>query len=366
LAIEKGWGPKLTGRLADYANASKGTVLLGDIQAYMMKEHAKPSDRRQDIIHPSEMAKEGWCPRSTYYRIKACREASDPFLKPPENIGVQLLNIFDEGHNIHHKWQTRIRNMGDLWGNWACGFCGYITECHLFDENKFCEYCERSGRIDIYQEVPLHAEQYLIHGHADGAIPRLKSLIEIKSVGTGTVRISAPDIYAANTEGAMIDLQGLWKDIKKPFPEHINQGQLYLTLCSLMGLEYDQIIFIYESKYNQGVKEFVVKYDPDYCDNMLKQASIITNALEGCYPNGEDCPICEHKNLDYPFICECTDPVKCPTGATCKDCEKYSGTEKSDSKRVGESEHGQRTESPRTAIRRRPGSSSRIVRPSRS
>jgi len=42
----------------------------------------------------------------------------------------------------------------------------------------------------------------------------LKSLIEIKSVGTGTVRISAPDIYAANTEGAMIDLQGLWKDIK--------------------------------------------------------------------------------------------------------------------------------------------------------
>jgi len=100
--LKKAGDQKLTGRLADYANASKGTVLLGDIQAYMMKEHAKPSDRRQDIIHPSEMAKEGWCPRSTYYRIKACREASDPFLKPPENIGVQLLNIFDEGHNIHH------------------------------------------------------------------------------------------------------------------------------------------------------------------------------------------------------------------------------------------------------------------------
>lgn len=362
MAIEKGWGPKLTGRLADYANASKGTILLGDIQAHMMKEHAKPSDRRQDIIHPSEMAKENWCPRSTYYRIKACREASDPFLKPSESIGVQLLNIFDEGHHIHDKWQKRLQKMGDLCGDWKCLVCG--ASWTGLDTFACPERCGSRADKHIYHEVPLHAEQYLIHGHADGAIPRLKSLIEIKSVGTGTVRIAAPDIYAANTEGSMIDLQGLWKDIKKPFPEHINQGQLYLTLCSLMGLEYDQIIFIYESKYNQGVKEFVVKYDPDYCDNMLKQANIITNALAGCNPNGEDCPICEHKNLDYPFICECTDPVKCPTG-TCKDCEIYSGTEKSDSKRVGESDDGKRTESSRTTIRRRPGSSSRIVRPPR-
>lgn len=334
--IKSGWGPKLTGRLADYTNASKGTLLLGDIQAHMMKEHAKPSTRRQDIIHPSELAKTGWCPRSTYYRIKACREASDPFLKPAESVGVQLLNIFDEGHNIHHKWQTRLQKMGDLWGNWCCP-CGDGNWKNCLPPVCGCN----SSESPIYREVPLSAEQYLIYGHADGAIPRLKSLIEIKSVGPGTIRISAPDIYAAYTEGAMIDLQGLWKAVKEPFPEHISQGQLYLTLCNFMGLDYDQIIFIYEAKFNQGVKEFVVKYDPEFCNKILKSCTEINIALNG----------------------EGSVPL-CPTGS-CKDCEKYNGTKKLDTEGLGDIELPEGTKSTRKTLRRSSGTSTRIIRTSR-
>jgi len=334
-AIGKGWGVKLTGRLADYANASKGTLLLGDIQAHMMKEHAKPSNRRQDIIHPSELAKSDWCPRSTYYRIKACREADNPYLKPTASTGVQLLNIFDEGHYIHDKWQKRLRDMGDLWGNWECP-CG-----DGFWKNCLPPVC---GCIPtkslIYREVPLYAEQYLISGHADGAIPRLKSLIEIKSVGTGTVRISAPKIYDAHTDGAMIDLQGLWKAIKEPFPDHVRQGQLYLTLCSLMGLDYTQIIFLYESKFNQGAKEFVVKYDPSYCDDILNSCAEIVQALIG-----ESTP-------------------QCPTGTSCKDCEIYNGAEKSSTEGLGSTEHSDGIKSTRPTIKRSSGSSTRIVRSS--
>lgn len=359
-AIQKGWGPKLSGRLAEYVNATNDTILVGSIQAHMMKEHSKPSDRRQDIIHPSEMAHGSWCPRATYYRIKACREAQNPFLKPPENVGVQLLNIFDEGHMIHAKWQKRLTDMGKLWGNWKCGECSKIFKDTYSPEQ--CAFCNSMNLI--YTEVPLQADQYLIYGHADGAVPHLNALIEIKSVGPGTVRVSAPEVYAAHSEGSMIDLQGLWKGIKEPFPDHVRQGQLYLTLCSLMGLSFDKIIFIYESKFNQGVKEFVVKYDPEYCDDMLKQASIIVNTLKGYQPNGEDCPVCCHKNLDYPFLCECADPVKCPTG-TCKDCEIYSGNEKSDSTRVGKSTtevNGSGIKSTGSTIRRASGTSSRIVR----
>lgn len=361
-AIESGWGTKLTGNLANYANASKGTILLGDIQAHMLKEHAKSSTRRQDVIHPSEMAKTSWCPRSTYYRIKACREASDPFLKPAESsVSVQILNIFDEGHYIHDKWQKRLQKMGDLWGNWSC-ICGDGSWKNCLPPDCGCWQSKKSNSL-IYHEVPLSSEQYLISGHADGAIPRLDALIEIKSVGTGTVRVCAPDIYEANTERSMIDLQGLWKDIKEPFPEHVNQGQLYLTLCSMMGLSFSRIIFLYESKFNQGAKEFVVEYDPAYCDDMLKQAEIISTVLEGNQPNREDCPECRNKNLNYPFICECDDPVKCPNG-TCKDCEMYSGPEKSYKDRVGNPESSEGPESPGTAIRRSTRSSTRIIRPS--
>jgi len=335
--VSKGWGPKLKGRLADYANASKGTVLLGDIQAHMMKEYAKPTDRRQDIIHPSETAKADWCPRSTYYRIKTCREAQNPFLKPPGgSVSVQLLNIFDEGHYIHDKWQKRLRDMGDLWGNWSCLGCETVFKDQLYPGH--CPYCD-SIHIQ-YREVPLRFNPFLIAGHADGAIPRIKSLIEIKSVGTGTARIEAPKIYEANTDGQMVDLQGLWKDIKEPFPSHVRQGQLYLALCNLMELDFDQIIFLYEAKFNQGAKEFVVKYDPEISNEILENCMNIALALDG--------------NKPVP---------PCPNG-TCKECEIYSGEQTERSEGLGAQSEQDRTKSTRTSIRRTAGTASRIVRPS--
>lgn len=292
--IGKGWG-KPSGRLANYINANKGTVLLGDIQAHMIKEASKPSTRRQDIIHPSETSKSDWCPLATYSRIRACREASDPFLKPPESYGVQLLNIFDEGHYIHDKWQKRLRDMGDLWGNWSCDFCRTLFRSQLYPQT--CPYCDST--LLTYQEVPLRMDTHLISGHADGAIPRLSALIEIKSVGTGTARIEAPEIFKKNSEGQSINLQGLWRDIIEPFPAHIRQGQLYLALCDYMGLPFDNIIFLYESKFNQGAKEFQIKYDPKISAPIIASAREISNALDGLI-----------------------DPPKCPNGS-CKDCEVY-------------------------------------------
>lgn len=305
--IKSGWAKPITGRLKDYATATTGTLLLGSIQAHMIKESAKPSTRRQDIIHPSEMAKTGWCPRSTYLRIKACREASDPYLKPAEFIGVQLLNIFDEGHAIHDKWQRRLWDMGLLGGYWQCNNCRAKFEAVSPDE---CRLCKSDKFALIYREVPLKADQYLISGSADGEIPSKKALIEIKSVGVGTARIEAPDIYKANSDGQKIDLQGLWKDIKEPFPSHIRQGQLYLGICDLMGFDFTDIVFLYESKFNQGAKEFVVKYDPSVSQPLFDQAEQIKLALEGL-----------------------ADSPQCPHG-TCKDCEVY-GTEKSDPVRLG-------------------------------
>lgn len=313
-----GWA-KPTGKLAAFLEAKKGTLLLGDIQAHMLKEHSKPSTRRQDVIHPSEVAKSGWCPKSTYERIKASREAADPFLKPAEKVGVQLLNIFDEGHSIHDKWQKRLRDMGDLWGNWTCENCGNRTKDTLYPQQ--CWNC--NSTLLAYSEVPMRLPEYLISGHADGAVPRLNSLIEIKSVGTGTARIEAPEIFKKNSQGQHIDLQGLWRDIDAPFPAHVRQGQLYLWICQEMGLPFDQIIFLYESKFNQGAKEFVIKYDYDIVEPLFLDINRIVNALAGYLPNGEDCVACSKKNLNYPFICECVDePIKCPYGG-CKDCEPY-------------------------------------------
>jgi len=336
--FKSGWG-KPSGRVADFFNAQKSTVLLGKVQAHMIKEASKPSDRRQDVVHPSEVAKTGWCPKSTYERIKAAREASNPFLKAvAESYSPQLLNIFDEGHYIHDKWQKRLRDMGELWGNWVCEVCDKRFKDVLYPGQ--CWGCDST--LLTYKEVPLRNDDFLIAGHADGAVPSLNALIEIKSVGTGTVRIEAPDIFKKNSEGSKIDLTGLWRDITEPFPSHIRQGQLYLYLCEELGLSYNKIIFIYESKFNQGAKEFVVEYDYAVVHDILMDIRNIVSILGGSMPNGEDCPVCSKVNLPYPFICECVDePVKCPYNG-CKDCEPYGN--KNAAIRVGDTEAKQLNE----------------------
>lgn len=313
-----GWG-KPSGRLADYMNVSKGSMLLGDIQAHMIKEHSKPSTRRQDIIHPSEVSKTGWCPRATYRRIKRCRELEDPFWKPSEAVGVQLLNIFDEGHYIHDKWQKRLRDMNELWGDWICEVCALSVKGELYPQR--CSSC--NSTLITYKEIPLRSPGDLIYGHADGGVPSKKAIIEIKSVGTGTARIEAPEIFKANSEGSKIDLQGLWRDIKEPFPAHVRQGQLYLYICKEMGLDFNKVIFLYESKFNQGAKEFVVDYNYDIVEPLLQQVWQIVDVLGGGMPNAEDCGICSKEGMSYPFICQCTDdPIKCPYGG-CKECKVY-------------------------------------------
>lgn len=334
VAVGKGWAP-LTGQLADYANASKASFLLGDIQAFMLKDHARPSTRRQNVIHPSEMAKPTWCPLSTYLRIKACRKANDPFVKAPDKVGVQILNIFDEGHFIHDKWQRRLWKMERLWGNWQCLSCESFGAYE--DIPLTCPTCGSDMRSLIYNEVPLKMDALLISGHADGAVKDKNSLIEIKSVGEGTVRYEAPHIHQEYIQGEYVNLKGMFKAIEEPFPSHINQGQLYLHLCNHLGLPFTSIDFIYEAKFTQSVKEFLVQYDPAVGSKLFEKAKIIVDALDN----------------DGPL------PV-CPTG-TCKDCEQY-GAKIEDFSTTGVEPEGADSSVP--TIRRTSSSSSGIVRSS--
>lgn len=334
--VNSGWGPpsyKPSGRMADYAN-TKGTLLLGDIQRHMMREADKPSDRRQDIIHPSEMAHTGWCPRATYFRIAACREASDPFLRPKESFGVQLLNIFDEGHYIHDKWQRRLWNMGELWGSFYCHMCD--TTSRGITAPKYCPECGMEAKYMEYKEISLKSPEYLIYGHADGGVFSKNALIEIKSVGAGTVRVANPELYKRFTEGQKIDLPGLWKGIEAPFPDHINQGQIYLALCNMMNLPFTKIVFLYESKFSQGAKEFVVEFDIDIASGLLESADHIKRALDGL-----------------------TDPPECPYDG-CTECEGKSDGTKIEKPGMGTSP----PEDARTTrtIKRSSGAARRVVR----
>jgi CRISPR/Cas system-associated exonuclease Cas4 (RecB family) len=303
---------KPSGRIASLAETKKSnSVLLGDIHKHLLEEHDKPTDRRQDIIHPSEMAKSDWCPRQTYYRLAGASPEKS------RNFSAQLETVFMEGHAIHAKWQTWLQQMGRLWGKWKCPVCDYWE---MGTAGRIaCPSCR--DRTDLatlpvyleYREVPLQAEsEFLIAGHEDGAIEDLNALVEVKSIGNGTVRFDQPELlrqFTVKTEDGktVIDTDGLWKSLRRPFGSHIRQTQIYLRLCKEMGLPFDKVIFLYEYKATQAHKEFVVKYNPEIAEPLFETALDIKYALKKGKPpprpefTGQDTKVCK----DCPFFNTC-------------------------------------------------------------
>ena len=275
------------------------STLLGDIERHVMKE-AMSSDRDMSYIHPSDMAKSDFCRRWAYYTVTG-REVSDTKANP----SFQLQNIFAEGHYIHSKWQGWLQKMGVLWGKWGCPGC---DDEYFGFAGSGCAGCDMPP---VYREVPLWSDKHMIKGHADGAVlcsdGKIR-LIEIKSVGIGTVRFDAPGLFKRYSSGEL-SLDGMWRAVNRPFPAHVRQGMLYLSMVRENYeelAEVDEIIFLYEFKATQAVKEFVSRYEPLIANPLLDEASAVVEALEGgtvpsrpdwaSAPEVKSCKSCEHRS----------------------------------------------------------------------
>ena len=263
----------------------KPTRLMGDVERYLL---ARPvGDRSTTVLHPSEIIKKDWCKRASYFLLKGHTKIAD---KPP----LQLQLIFDEGHAIHAKWQRYFQEMGVLYGRFTCTSCDFS----LFDVGPvLCPNCGKD--TVVYREVTLIDNSLRIAGHTDGWVKGIgnDTLIEIKSIGPGTIRTEAPSlIYDANG-----DFMEAWKNINRPFSSHILQGQVYLELMKRMGNDVNEIVFIYELKANQAYKEFSVKSDYELVRHIFDGAKIVVDAVEA--------------NQEL----ECSNNP----GGTCKQCDPY-------------------------------------------
>lgn len=301
---------KLTGKLGELAKirSAKG-LLLPQLNTVILAEAGDDEDRRQDVIHVSEMAKADWCPRATYYRIAGWQV-------PDERFSLTLENIYEEGNTIHDKWQHRMRKTGKLYGHWQCNLCHRWKICTadeldqvldpdwVVDDNPtgmredYCPlgYGEPLAHMWEYREVHMDAEDtHLIVAHADGAMDDF--LVEIKSIGMGTLRIDAAKLLSDNylrledSNRKVYDLESIWKGLRRPLASHVRQGMLYLWLARESGLPYDKIVFLYEFKPNQQVKEFSVTLDMDIITPLLESALQIKRAVDNIEVYGlPDCP----------------------------------------------------------------------------
>lgn len=214
--------------------------LLAPVERLLLEQNAKNNEERDSLhLHPSEICKKDWCPRSSWYKISG-------YPGPNESFSLQRLNIFAEGHLIHEKWQRWLKESG-------------VLEA---------------------AEVPIKDIDHHIIGHADGIISDSKgrAVLEIKSVGVGTVRMEDYGLFAPYSRNE-INIDGLWASIKKPFPSHVRQTQLYMHCLGI----HDAII-LYEWKANQDVKEFSIQYQPDIVDSLLASCHTVVRALEENQP----------------------------------------------------------------------------------
>lgn len=243
---------------------SRGRILPAVERALMRETVIRNGNRDTLHLHPSEISKKNWCPRSSWYKIKG-------YPATEESLSFQRLNIFAEGNSIHSKWQRWLHQAGILSGLWQCNHC-----VHRFyaDAPNICPSCFSDDLA--YREVPITHEELHIIGHSDGEIvdDNGRALIEIKSVGIGTVRWENPTLFTAY-QNKELTIDGVWKNIKKPFASHIRQGTIYMHCRKV-----DTMIFIYEWKPTQDVKEFIIEYQPEIMEPIIAGCQQVVEHLD--------------------------------------------------------------------------------------
>jgi hypothetical protein len=210
------------------------------------------------------MVSPSWCHRASYFHLLGYEPA-------PRPITLNQHMIFAEGHRIHEVWQDVFRDMGTLYGMWEMMETGATYWGFASDHDD--KYTVK------YREVPLDNEELMITGHADGWLVGFGEplLLEVKSIGIGSMRYYSPGLVKADS-----DFAAAWKAIETPFESHISQVQLYLKLLELSDHEVtpQEAVIIYESKVNQEVKEFVIRKDSWGINHLLDAAKMIVEAVK--------------------------------------------------------------------------------------
>lgn len=266
--------------------------ILGPVENVLAQQYEKKQRLRdEDHLHPSQLAKNNWCPRANVYSLMKHPESNS------RKLSFKQYNIFRTGDDIHSKWQKWMWEAGGLSGNWYCTNCGHGW---MAVSPMECPECGIDTKSIRYREVPVYDEQHRILGHSDGIWEDAdgRAVVELKSVGVGTIRWDAPRLYKGYEDGEL-SLDQLWDKIKRPLLPHRRQVNLYMH-C----LKIDNAVVIYEWKPTQDVREFHLTYDPDLVRPMLEGSKQVIRALDnGIVPDRPEgfrksieCRFCEFKD----------------------------------------------------------------------
>jgi hypothetical protein len=265
--------------LKNLFNTMKQTGLTKRIDQYMLtkEDREDTTDRKNETNSPSSS---GGCSRANYYQRSGMKK---------ETVEPRVQRIFENGHDMHERYQKLLLEMGDL----------------------------------LMDEVPLHNEEYEIQGHTDGILcmsgkPKLEvEILELKSInGRGfTALKDSPKVeHIQQSHTYMFTAEELRKHLRETYPtladfkksklkrikkyrklyQHLQDGKRYTRAEKIQfkvnqHLKMDEILYnvkrpirkaiiFYENKDTQETKDFVVEYDKTIMDFVLGKFEVNNEA----------------------------------------------------------------------------------------
>lgn len=255
------------------------SYIIKPMDDYLMTLNARDEDRRWDINSPSSA---GRCPRGIVYS-RLGKESDANAVQP------RVRRIFDNGTGVHERLQK------------------YMLDCGIL----------------LMDEVPVWNDNLEIQGHTDGLLDLKKGeggILEIKSINSQsfTKLIDAKDEHKLQAQVYLYCLEKRRKYLKKRFKtlkalerylnskiytnfvikhySHLKGGSHYSTNeklnfkieCHrkadriLYGFKkpLTKMVFLYENKDTQELKEFTVKYNQDRVDWLTEQYEFINECVE--------------------------------------------------------------------------------------
>ena len=249
--------------------------IVKELDLYLMNKQ-EDSGRAVNVNAPSQA---GNCLRSNYYMRMQCENDG--------SIDARTMRIFNNGTGVHERLQAYLLDMGLL----------------------------------LMDEVPLRNDEYNIQGSTDGFL-KIDSneigILEIKSINNGgfTALKDAKDehkiqgmVYLYCSEERRKFLQKKYKSLKelvdskkdrikyfeslyphvKDGSKHTRKEKLkHLVDLNLLADEIlfntkrpiTKVIFLYENKDNQELKEFCVERDESIISSILKDYELLNECIE--------------------------------------------------------------------------------------
>lgn len=273
--------------------------LIKPIDQYLLSLNAKDNDRASNVNSPSQA---GVCQRANYYARMGYQ--SDGSIEP------RTRRIFNNGDGVHDRLQTYLENAG----------------------------------VCLMREVPVLYDPLVIQGHTDGIIRISKDeigILEIKSINSnGFSNLKEPK--PEHKLQAMIYLyccEERRKYLRSKYPteeefkasrifrvqyytkhyQHFKDGSKYtrkekIRMQVKLGLQADEllwstprpitkVVFLYECKDNQDLKEYTVVRDNDVLNYILNRYEELNEAIanekiperEGTSKSCTTCRFCNFK-----------------------------------------------------------------------